>query len=676
MTRQLLALLMIGWAATGAPLQHAPTTAQGAPYYAGWAVSAYPEMSQDALDAAVARQKAAGANLVWIGHNNPGEVGARKREPAPSYAVYAAYRDPRDPLHADAVAITRAQFRMLAACRKAGMAAIFPIGYQIQMGKAWNAAHPGDVRRDAAGKPLSLFGGGVSASFYAPAYRRDITAYYRWVQTAFVQPYSDTITMLNLADEPSGGDYSAWADADFRAVRGYGLREAGADPRRQNEVGAYQSAYIARYASWSAARWLAINPAISTTMSFDGGQSRYAYQEPLVESLFRDPPPNFAVTFDAYPRDGLFGTPLREGDLIALGVFVRALGAYSARYHRPLYLWSAANSWGLNGASPDPGNVADAVTNGLALAAWTASTGGDLRGIAAWSYNVKGQGLYNDSHHTVYTPDAMFKAVSASFATLRAVMARPRPRGHADTAILAPDGPSFTLLGSHLAARGIDPYGWTDLAALTRNDAATAVLSAVAPTDLDGIGRVIVLPTTPDDLTMRDLTTLRAYLRGGGAVVATPAVGAALLSSTASGGSGPGRARIGPAGPSARRSSSAGATLPASLRAVGAGVLVTALCGGRLEPCFSDAASGRWATLLGRPVSHAGYVISGGGVALLYTIAPAGSAMGLRPQAGALWTAGQIFGTNGLPRATLPDAATPLTVTLGHREYALYTIKG
>jgi len=147
MTRQLLALLMIGWAATGAPLQHAPATAQGAPYYAGWAMSAYPEMSQDALGAAVARQKAAGANLVWIGHNNPGEVGARKREPALSYAVYAAYRDPRDPLHADAVAITRAQFRMLAACRKAGMAAVFPIGYQIQMGKAWNAAHPGDVRR-------------------------------------------------------------------------------------------------------------------------------------------------------------------------------------------------------------------------------------------------------------------------------------------------------------------------------------------------------------------------------------------------------------------------------------------------------------------------------------------------------------------------------------------------
>ncbi len=50
--------------------------------------------------------------------------------------------------------------------------------------------------------------------------------------------------------------------------------------------------------------------------------------------------------------------------------------------------------------------------------------------------------------------------------------------------------------------------------------------------------------------------------------------------------------------------------------------------------------------------------------------------MGLRPQAGALWTAGQVFGVNGLPRATLPDAATPLTVTLGHREYALYTIKG
>ena len=37
---------------------------------------------------------------------------------------------------------------------------------------------------------------------------------------------------------------------------------------------------------------------------------------------------------------------------------MRALGAYSARYHRPFYLWSAANSWGLNEASVDPGTVA------------------------------------------------------------------------------------------------------------------------------------------------------------------------------------------------------------------------------------------------------------------------------------------------------------------------------
>src|SRR5206468_842113 len=124
-------------------------------------------------------------------------------------------------------------------------------------------------------------------------------------------------------------------------------------------------------------------------------------------------------TFDAYPRDGLFDTPLRDGDLIALDVLARALGAYSARYHRPLYLWSAANSWGLNEASGDPGTVADAVANGLSLAIWVASTGGDLRGIAAWSYDVKGQGLYNDTHRTAYAPDAMFQAVSASFPTLR-----------------------------------------------------------------------------------------------------------------------------------------------------------------------------------------------------------------------------------------------------------------
>ena len=443
-------------------------------------MTAYPDATQAQMDAAVARQVAAGANLVWIGHDNPGDVGhpaAKKGESGLSYAVYAAYRDPRNQLHADAVAMVDAEFRMLEAIRKAGVKAVLPVGYQIQMGptprevcadppactrvsdiwsngqaSSWYGTHPDDVRRFANGHPIN--NGGWSASFYASAYRQDIVTYYHWVNVTFVQPFSSTIVMINLADEPSGGDYSQAADAAFRSTHGFGLLQAGDNPARLRAVGTFESDYIADYATWSATQWLTIDPTISTTMSFDGGRSRYAYQEPNLQQVFREPPSNFAVTFDAYPLDRATTTAVSDADLTALAIFVRTAGAYSARYHRPFYLWSAANDWGLNTASVDPGNISDAVANGLSLAMLAASTGGDLRGIAAWSYDVKHQGLYGDDNraaHPAYTPDAMFQGVSASFAGVRAIMAA--PAGRPDTLILAPDGPPEALIGADHAAQ-------------------------------------------------------------------------------------------------------------------------------------------------------------------------------------------------------------------------------
>ena len=168
-----------------------------------------------------------GANVVWIGHNNPGEVDAAKVEPGLSYAVYEAYADPADPRHADAVAIVEAQRRMLDACRAVGVQAVLPVGYQIQMGQRWNEEHPADLRRDADGQPLDIYGGGVSASFYAPSYRRDIETYYRWIDAEFARPYADVLLMLNLADEPIGGDYSAHAEAEFRRQHGFGFDDVG-----------------------------------------------------------------------------------------------------------------------------------------------------------------------------------------------------------------------------------------------------------------------------------------------------------------------------------------------------------------------------------------------------------------------------------------------------------------
>ncbi|GAC1428846.1 MAG: hypothetical protein NVSMB65_02180 [Chloroflexota bacterium] len=636
---------------TGARVGLIHGEAAAVPRYAGWAMTAYPEMTQEVMDALVARQAAAGANLVWIGHNNPGEVGVHKREPGLSYAVYAAARDATSPVRGEALAMVHAEERLLLACRRAGVKAVLPVGYQIQMGRAWNAAHPDDVRRDAAGQPLNLFGGGVSASYYAPAYRRDIRAYYAWVNRTFVKPYSATIAMLNLADEPSGGDYSRWADRAFRLTHRYGLQEAGADAARQREVGAFESAYIAEYARWSAAEWVGINPAVNTTMSFDGGQSRYAYQAPAVERLFRDPPATFAVTFDAYPRDGLFDTPLREGDLIALDVFARALGAYSARYHRPLYLWSAANSWGLNEASSDPGTIADAVANGLALAMWVASTGGDLRGIAAWTYNVKAQGLYNDTHTTTYTPDAMFHAVSASFPTLRGLMRG--PRGTPDTLLLAASAPANQLMGALRVARGLDPYGWADLAALARNDVATGVVGSLAGAVLDETKRIIILPTQPGELSGDECLALRRYLLAGGTVIAAPGVAAAVAGY---------------------------GTIPARGQRLhrGRGTVVVALCGISVEACFSDTAgteAGLWESLLGGAVNHGGYLMTGGGGALLYTINARGTIIHTLVPTGQTWRHGVLVATEGTPRIHLPDAATgaAVTVSLARREYAFYT---
>ena len=42
----------------------------------------------------MARQRASGANVVWIGHNNPGEVDSENAEPGLSYAVYEALQNP------------------------------------------------------------------------------------------------------------------------------------------------------------------------------------------------------------------------------------------------------------------------------------------------------------------------------------------------------------------------------------------------------------------------------------------------------------------------------------------------------------------------------------------------------------------------------------------------------
>jgi hypothetical protein len=530
MVRRALGLLLVlslagAWPATEGRAMTRGRTYVSAGHYAGWAVEAYPEASAAEMEAIVRRQVDHGANVVWIGHNNPGEVDAAKVEPGLSYAVYEAYLDPSDPRHADAVAMVEAQHRMLAACRAAGVPAVLPVGYQIQMGRRWNDAHPGDVRRDAEGRPLDIYGGGVSASFYAPSYRADIEAYYRWVEAEFVGPYADVILMLNLADEPLGGDYSGHAEAEFRRRHGFGFGEVGDDPARQRLLGEFQSRYVVEYAAYSAEFWQELQPGLPVTMSFDGAQARQTLTMPDVEALFRDTPANFVVTFDAYPRDGLPHVALSDANLVGLFLLGRSLGLYSDRYDKPVWLWAAANSWGLSQASPDPGTVSDAVANGLYLALLVRQGGGDLQGVAYWNYNVKAQGLYNDSHDTAYEVETMFEQVSAALPTLRQLLNA--PRSSPDVLVLAPPSRAHQAIGAQRAAVLLEVQPFQRLAVLAKTGVNAAVVGSLGGRP-EEVRAIVVLAPESDYLSATDLARLGDVLAQGAKVVTSPGVAGAL----------------------------------------------------------------------------------------------------------------------------------------------------
>jgi hypothetical protein len=479
----------------------------------------YPTLSSSTMEQIVARQRSAGANVVWIGHNNPAEVNAQGAEPGLSYAVYEAFVDEAHPGNADARAIVAAQERLLAAIRAQGLKAVLPIGYQSQMGTTWSAAHPDALRTESRGG-INRTTAVVNASFYSPDYQADIRRYYQWVDARFVRPNRDVILMVNLADEPSGGDYSVWADAEFKTRNGYGFAEVGDDPTRIAQLGQFQTNYVADYAAWSAAQWAELEPEMPTTMSFEGATARVHFQLPQVEAVFARTPSTFYPTFDAYPRDGPPDLPLDDAELIKLFTLVRSLGHYSARYNRPFWLWSTGNSWGLSQTSPQPGNVADAVANGYYLAMLARQTGGWLQGIAVWNYNIVGQGLYNDTNRTTYDPDTMFARVSESFPRIRQIMAA--PPGAARVLILTPTGFPYRLLG---ASRTVDPFAFRSydfhrLAVFARNNVPAAIVTTLAGEPVDRLAAIVVLSRYTQDLANDDAERLRGYLGRGGIVIA------------------------------------------------------------------------------------------------------------------------------------------------------------
>ncbi|TAH53474.1 MAG: hypothetical protein EYC68_02960 [Chloroflexota bacterium] len=428
----------------------------------GWTYEAYPDASFEKMREDFAMMRANGANAVWLGHNNPGQVDADKVEPGMSYAVYAALQNENDAQYKDARAMADAMKRALDAARETKMQVVLPIGYQIQMGDAWNEKYPNDLRVRFDGTRLNFFNSGYTASPYSTQYRADITRYYEWVQHEFVAPFRDVIVMLSLADEPMGGDYSQHAKKEF--ARRYGKTMETLSQSEMWKIGEFQAGVIADYAAWSANEWKRINPQLPTTMSFHGGETaRRVWGLPDIEKLFSQTPDNFIVTFDAYLHDDLATKPATADQAAQLKLFLTTIGNYSRVYEKSIALWGGVNAWGLAQESDAPLGISDAVTNLLLLYDLPTRAGAEVWGIFAWNYNVKQQGLENYTRPTTYDVRAMQIAVERAFPALRTRQIQPQPP---EIAIVVSQRALYEALAESRAAD--TPPNWFDTTLFAR----------------------------------------------------------------------------------------------------------------------------------------------------------------------------------------------------------------
>lgn len=504
--------------------------------YAGWAIDAYPDMTYDQMLAALKRMKEAGANVVWISHANPARPYAQEREVGLNPAVFSAFKDPAQFAYLDAIAIVEANKRLLKACRELGLKAVLSVGYQTQMGQVWSAQHPQDLRRRADGILWQVRNGNDPyASPYSPTFQQDLRDYYVWLEYEFVNPYRDTIMLLNLADEPLGGDYSGWANREFQVRNGYSFSEVGASTARQESLGRFQANVITDFMKLAAGYWQEITPGLPVTMSFDGGAMREENGLPNLESLFANAPANFVLTWDMYPRDrGTLDIPISEADISRLFMLVRRIGGFSARYNRPVWFWSAANSWGLGQTARDPGTIADAQANLLYLALLMNQTGGHLQGLAVWNYNIKSQGLYNYSccgtqRQATWNEDDMFARVSQQFGPVRSIMTQ--PLNQPDLLYLRPPEWQYRQIGATRADYFLQLMDWGKMDLLARNNSAGVEAGhwpPVWPSQWAAIKTVIVL-APPEYYTPADLAGLRSFAQAGGTVVASLGISQALL---------------------------------------------------------------------------------------------------------------------------------------------------
>lgn len=467
-------------------------------YFTGWAMEAYPEMTSEEMAFHVNRQIKEGANFIWLGHNNPGEAVRDKIEPGLSYALYEAYIDSSDPRHQDSIDLVNAQHRLLSACLERNIPVVLPIGYQIQMGERWNREHPEHLRRDFTGTYCNW--GGISATFLSPQYQKDIIRYYEWVVKEFISRYHEIIILVNLSDEPFGGDYSSWADKEFKKHHGMNFPEALRNgPYGEKLVGKFQSLYIVNYATWSAQQWHALCPSIPSTMSFCGHHAREENHMPDVVAVFSNTPAFFHPTFDAYPRDGHFSNPVTETDVTMLIILLRQLSYLSNRHEKPYWLWTTGNSWGLGQNSEDKANISDALANQFHAVATALANGGDLRGVAIWNYNIKLQGLYNDTNPIIYDPDDMFIKLTRFQKCLRQYLGSSELQIPAESALVLPRDYGYRRIGESRQCVWVYLYGLYLLHVLAKqaqNFIVPTTLSEIADYESrfpDSIQNIIIL---------------------------------------------------------------------------------------------------------------------------------------------------------------------------------------
>lgn len=368
----------------------------------GWAFVAYPKDNLQQMKSDLRRMRNHGANIVYIGHANPGEPD-NLTEPGLTFSVYYAIKN-QTPLASRAHEIKDAVARAVQAAGEVGIDVVLPIGYQLQMGREWNVANQLHLRRNPDGSPMTHWDSGPTASPYSPQFQQDIREYYDWIDKEFVRSNTH-IVALNLGDEPMGTDYSSWAQDTFLERNGRYFWDSDVAYQR----GEFLSHVLADAAALLSSYWQEINPELWVMMTFH--VERTAPWYPDFEAVFAETPDNFVFAADTHYHDGLPNKPFQ--DISLLESMVRTLGWYSFVYDKPLMLWSSANNWGLRGTTF---GAKEAEQNFLIVLNESRRNGGKLSMIMVWGYNIRFQGMYGlDGAQIGFDPEHMFSIISTLF---------------------------------------------------------------------------------------------------------------------------------------------------------------------------------------------------------------------------------------------------------------------